>query len=355
MSLFLLVMAAAAQASAAPAEPLTIRANPARVCAAERSPAYHNIDFLVRNDGKEGAKITELRALAENRAGELIEQRLVWQQATGLLNGGGDVPAGSEVTIFNPIGFSSPKDISRVRYEFDVAGRKGPVTVAVTPVDCAPRQPSLSPVAGRLLIYDGHDVLSHHRRGEYLDSWSKKMGITDNFQRFGVDFVVIDKAGKPYRGAGTRTSDWHGWGQPVRAVGDGVVAALHDGQPDNVVIWTVDKWTERTSAENMMSSYGNYVLIEHGPGEFSVVAHLKQGSVKVKRGDKVRAGQVIGAVGNSGASGAVHVHFERRTGGGISGMETLPAYFRDVTLANGNVAAPERGLVLDTGDVVEAR
>jgi murein DD-endopeptidase MepM/ murein hydrolase activator NlpD len=82
---------------------------------------------------------------------------------------------------------------------------------------------------------------------------------------------------------------------------------------------------------------------------------LRQGSIVVKPGDKVRAGQRIGAIGNSGASGGVHVHVERRTGDGLAGIATLPAFFRDVRLANGGTSAPTRGLVLDTGDIVDAR
>jgi murein DD-endopeptidase MepM/ murein hydrolase activator NlpD len=40
------------------------------------------------------------------------------------------------------------------------------------------------------------------------------------------------------------------------------------------------------------------------------VAHLKRRSVKVKAGDRVRAGELIGACGNSGSSTEPHVHFQ---------------------------------------------
>ena len=46
-----------------------------------------------------------------------------------------------------------------------------------------------------------------------------------------------------------------------------------------------------------MGSDGNYVLIDHGGGEMSCASHLKRGSARVKKGDRVQAGQVIAQIG----------------------------------------------------------
>ncbi|MGH8237369.1 MAG: peptidoglycan DD-metalloendopeptidase family protein, partial [Steroidobacteraceae bacterium] len=54
--------------------------------------------------------------------------------------------------------------------------------------------------------------------------------------------------------------------------------------------------------EDGMVLFGNYVVIDHGNGEFSHLGHLKPGSVQVAAGDKVRAGQPIAQVGTSGSS-----------------------------------------------------
>lgn len=54
---------------------------------------------------------------------------------------------------------------------------------------------------------------------------------------------------------------------------------------------------------------GNEVVIDHG-GEYSVLAHMKKGSVKVKVGDKVKSGDEIGLLGNSGNSSEAHLHFQ---------------------------------------------
>jgi len=145
-----------------------------------------------------------------------------------------------------------------------------------------------------------------------------------------------------------------GWPSCLAAAG--TVAARHDGQPDNVAIGSVDKWGGPKKSDPM-SSYGNYVLIDHGRGEFTLYGHMREGSVRVKQGQKVAAGMTIGGIGNSGASGGVHLHWERRRGQGfgLADIETQPAYVRNVELIGGKARNRAAGLAIDTGDVLIAR
>ena len=207
-----------------------------------------------------------------------------------------------------------------------------------------------------MLVYDGYDALSHHRRSDFRGSLADEMRITGNFQRYGIDLVVVDRAGRLWRGDGKSTSDWLGWGQAVRAAASGTVVAMHDGQPDNVAINSVDKWGG-PKKDDPMSSYGNYALIEHGDGEFTLYGHMRQGSLTVKQGQRVGLGETIGAIGNSGASGGVHLHWERRRGRGfgLSNIETQPAYVHGVKLLGGRAAKTAIGLAIDTGDVLIAK
>ncbi len=339
-----------------PASALAISVNPQRICFNDRSPSYLNFDFLVANRSAEELTISELRAMVLGQDGHVVERRLIWQQALQLLGPARTVAPGAEAVIFNPLLLNSATLGRTVRYEIDATSRNGSrhsARVTVTPVDCRNRHRLQLPVGGRVLVYDGYDFFSHHRRTGYGSRSLRALGITDNSQRFGLDLVVVDEAGRLFTGSGTRLEEWLGWGQSVHAAGSGIVAAVHDGQPDNDVIGELNNWTNRHLAANPMSSYGNYVLIEHAPGEFTVAAHLKNGSVRVARGQRVTAGQVIGAIGNSGASGGVHLHFERRTGPGLAGIQTLPPYFHGVQV----FGARTRGaaVALDTGDVVVAR
>jgi hypothetical protein len=344
---------AVAQAPVTAVANVTMAINPQRVCVTSRAGFYPNHDLIISNGGEGEQKIEEIRRLVRDSSGILVERRLLWQQGLELLGEDGTLAPKSTKLLFSPFSFSTNLAGKSLTYELLLAGKTTPVWVSTRPLTCANQYRMKLPVAGRMLVYDGFDFLSHHRRGEYQDSWSRQMGISDNFQRFGIDLVVIDAEGRFFRGDGSRTDQWLGWGVPVRAAAAGTVAAFHDGQPDNVVIGTVDRWTDRPSRANPMSSYGNYVLIQHQSGEFTLVGHLRNGSVRVKKGQRVVAGQQIGEIGNSGASGGVHVHFERRTGWGLAGVETLPAYFHDLTLI-GNPNLRE-AIAIDSGDVVLTR
>lgn len=117
-------------------------------------------------------------------------------------------------------------------------------------------------------------------------------------QRFAFDFTKIDENGHSFKNDGKANEDYYCFGQPVLAPADGVIAEAVDGVRDN-----------QPSQGNYLAGAGNYIIIQHQPDEFSFIAHLKQDSLKVKRGDKVKVGQQLGRCGNSGVSFAPHLHY----------------------------------------------
>jgi murein DD-endopeptidase MepM/ murein hydrolase activator NlpD len=54
---------------------------------------------------------------------------------------------------------------------------------------------------------------------------------------------------------------------------------------------------------------GNYVVIDMGRGRYAFYAHMQPGSLRVKRGDRVKPGDVLGRLGNTGNTDAAHLHF----------------------------------------------
>lgn len=117
-------------------------------------------------------------------------------------------------------------------------------------------------------------------------------------QNFAYDFFVIDKSTKTtHSGDGAKNEDYFAFGKEVLATADGEVVEAVDGVRDNSPMDT-----------NNLVLTGNFVVIKHGT-VYSLTAHLKQGSVLVKKGDIVKAGQKIGLCGNSGNSSEPHVHF----------------------------------------------
>lgn len=82
-----------------------------------------------------------------------------------------------------------------------------------------------------------------------------------------------------------------------------------------------------TIAKSLIGSFGNHIIIDHGFGYQTVYAHMD--GFNVKQGQKVKRGDIIGYVGNTGLSTAPHLHYEIL----INGRNVNPAlyYFNDLT------------------------
>lgn len=356
MSALLLTLAAVsaqpAGAAAVADAQVSISASSSPVCVSERQPSYLNVDFIVHNETSQQIAISEIHASVINSSGKLVERRLVWQDALDLigLGAGARVAPHSDAVVYNPLHFNSANVGARVDYEFDIEGRSNPIRLTISPRLCRTAASLILPLTGHVTVLDGHDFLSHHRRFDFTAPWARRQGVTDNFQRYAVDLVVVDSQGHAYRGSGRRNEDFFGWGAPVRAPGDGVIVATNDGQSDNDEVGDENRWKGKT----IESAGGNFVLIRHDAGEFSLIEHMQQKSVTVRVGERVHAGQLIGRVGNSGSSLMPHVHYQLQNQLALASARSLPAYFRHVRFVSGE-AVPSWGVILDSGDVVNSR
>jgi hypothetical protein len=152
-------------------------------------------------------------------------------------------------------------------------------------------------------------------------------------QRFAYDLLVV-RDGSTHAGDGGRNEDYHCFGQPILAPADGRVVLAVDGIADNV-----------PGQMNAPQVAGNHVIMDHGTGEFSVLAHLRNGTVAVRPGDRVARGQRLGECGNSGNSSEPHLHYQLQDGPEMGATAGLPAQFSDY-LADGRPVArgePVRG------------
>jgi len=148
--------------------------------------------------------------------------------------------------------------------------------------------------------------------------------------RDALDFVqLVD--GRGYEGDPKRAESWYGFGEPVLAPADGTVVCVSDIQPD-----------EPIGATGQTPSYGNHITVKIGNDRYAIMAHLKQGSARVSKGERVRVGQQIGAVGDSGDSLWPHLHFHIQDSPVIDQQaRTIPVVFGDVLLIrNGRESTP---------------
>lgn len=135
--------------------------------------------------------------------------------------------------------------------------------------------------------------------------------------RYAFDFEVTDLEGKFSASEPTGPGDYYCYKLPVLAAAAGVVTKVESSVPDNEV-----------GKLNLEQNWGNYVIVRHAAGLYSLVAHLQRGSIRVVEGQAVRQGDLLGLCGNSGRSSKPHVHFQLQ-GGDRLGDATIPCRFTD--------------------------
>lgn len=143
---------------------------------------------------------------------------------------------------------------------------------------------------------------------------------------FAYDLVKLGDNGQTFAGNGLRNEDHYGYGQPVLAPAGGKVVLVRDDMPDQ-------QPGQPLSAEQLGDDAsrlaGNVVVIGHGYGEFSYLAHLKAGSVLVRQGEIVKKGQPVAAVGNSGHSPGPHLHYHLQDGPNLFVDRGIPVLWSD--------------------------
>jgi hypothetical protein len=168
---------------------------------------------------------------------------------------------------------------------------------------------------------------------------------------YAIDFVPVNDAGRtaPITIGSLvrpeRPERFPGFGRPVLAPIEGVIAAAHATEPDHAAYRGVPSigyaLTQRRRAEaGWMALAGNHVLIE-SDGVVVAACHLRQGSVRVRPGQHVRIGDVLGRCGNSGNSTEPHVHVQAIDSRDIQGASAVRMTFGG--------SLPRNGEIIDAG------
>ena len=121
-------------------------------------------------------------------------------------------------------------------------------------------------------------------------------------ERFAIDFVQLNEKDMIFSGAQDKVESYAYFGDEVYAAADGTVVAVEDGLPEQVP-------GKLPEGATIQMAGGNHVVVDIGEGRYAFYAHMQPNSLKVKAGDKVKTGDVIGLLGNSGNTDAPHLHF----------------------------------------------
>jgi hypothetical protein len=150
----------------------------------------------------------------------------------------------------------------------------------------------LPPVQGEWLVLQGGrtSLVSHH--------------VAAYNQQYALDLMRLEDGTIIRDDDPPTNASWFSWESPLVAPVDGKVVVALDG-------------TEDTEGLNLVAdkeaAAGNTVVIQEASGRFVLLAHLRNGSVRVKVGDVVTAGQQIGLAGNSGNTTSPHLHLQVQT------------------------------------------
>lgn len=272
-------------------------------------------EFHLVSRARQGGALSEIAILDGDTGDVLSDQKGPALDGLMRAGAGGAAPAeprriapGSSAVVFMettlPMGRAIPKTLRwRVSFSPDaetVQTRTNPWTPISGQIAVDQQAPITigSPLpSGVWVAFNGPSNMANHRRTLLIVD-----GRGSIAQRYAIDWIKLGPDGRPFHGDRGINANWYGFGADVLAVADATVSAANDGLPLN----EPDKLAVPITLETIG---GNYLILDLGGGHYAFYAHLQPGSQRVHVGDKVKRGQIIALLGNTGNSSAPHLHF----------------------------------------------
>jgi len=232
---------------------------------------------------------------------------------------GPELPPGEPVSwVRIPFGRPWHAEVDSVQMTFwlkSESGREGIARHTVPIVNYRQKVKLRLPFETTWSISAGNDLITGHRR----------TGI-NSLTMYGWDITKLGPNGLPYKTDGKTPADYWCYDEPVYAAGDGVAVHVRN----DIAEYGIGVTPPRELLENDSDVFsGNLVVLDHGNGEYSLTCHMQAGTVPIKVGDEVKAGQLIGRAGNSGVSQIPHIHFNLMDGEPWLEAKGIPALFTD--------------------------
>ena len=335
---------------------------------------YLNFDIIIKNQSTHTLELSSVEAAVMDDKGKLSLRKF--------LNGDGKkagndilvytiIKPGETVKIFNPFHTFAPDlTIASLKYGFffnfadtplEIENNKKRLPVdfdlsvikLITPQVYIAKNDYFLPLKGKIIVWDGHDFYSHNRRTATDAIDPKVKEITSNSSRYAYDLMNVDANGSMYQGSPYKKESWYSFGKPVYVPLGGTVIAVQDNVPDNEYDGKTVK-SPKLAPNVDPEGMGNYVIIQHANGEYSMLLHMEIGSIRVRPGQFVREGDEVGAVGFSGEAMYPHLHYSVTNGAKELASEGLPNYFNNYKLYRGNNVVNIKRSRIDSGDIVES-
>jgi Peptidase family M23 len=338
---------------------------------------FLNFDMVVQNASRLTLRISQVELSVYDSAHQLALRKSINTDAFApsiTVIGKQTLAPGETLDVFNPFSeFESIVPLTELQYSFCLQRESNELEREKNqhrlPDDCDFRQQLvvsprtypdktalILPLRGKIFVWEGHDLYAHHLRVPLSNSKVQSMGVTANSNDFASDFIYLDALGREYHDDPRKLDNWYGYGQPIYTPGAGVAIATANDIPEN---WFEDAGaTEighpKLSAGKDPKDIGNFVLIDHQNGEYSLLVHMKPGSVIVKPGDRLKSGQPVGRVGFTGDSIFPHLHYSLMDGPEVFKAWGLPAYFSSFHRVLGASSLNVKQGPVDSGDFLES-
>lgn len=361
-------------AYATPADPASVAISPANPLI-EKDPngLYLNFDIVVKNTSKHTLYLATIAASVMDAYVKPVSKQSinVNAQAAGIKAIGNTLlKPGETVDIFNPFyAFAPDAKITFLQYEFFFDYADSPQQLAndkkrlpvdfdlsikkiITPRTFAPKTAFSLPLKGKVIVLDGHNFYPGQNNGPGGMIEHPTKGVTAKSNRYAFDFASVDDQGNMYGTDPFKRDNWYAFGKPVYAPATGIVVEMQNDIPDNDFNGKTLKPYSSSATDPL--GLGNYVIIDHGNGEFSVLSHLQKGSIIVRNSMLVRSGQLIAKVGFSGSATFPYLHYAVMNGSKESAAEGIPSYFTDFKSYRGKNYVNVKSGRVDSGDIVES-
>lgn len=333
--------------------------------------------MMVRNVSNLTLRISQIELSVYDSAHQLVLRKALNTDAFApsiAVIGGQVFAPGETLDVFNPFSeFESAVPLTDLKYSFcllrESNEREREENRHRLPDDCDFRQelnvsprsyenktPLILPLRGKIFVWEGHDLYAHHLRVPLGDPKVQALGIIANSNNFASDFIYLDAQGREYHDDPRKLENWYSYGRPIYAPGAGVVLATANDISEN---WFEDAGATKIGHPKLPpgkdpKDIGNFVLIDHQNGEYSLLVHMKPGSVVVKVGDQVQPGQLVGRIGFAGDSIFPHLHYSLMDGPEVFKAPGLPAYFLSFRRVLGASSIRLKQGPVNSGDFLES-
>jgi hypothetical protein len=218
----------------------------------------------------------------------------------------GTIEAGRSLMIFFLLDLGDRKAPSAIEHTVHVRDDKGEAhAIALAPLPVSNDSPIVvaPPLRGDWIAGDSvnNGLDAAHRRAVLIDNGHPWIA-----QRYAIDWVqiqTVEGVRTTWKGPEDKNDSYFCYDQPIYSVAAGTVVNIADGLAENVP--HSSKYAYPIDFNN---AAGNHLVVKIAPHRYVLYAHMRPGTVRVKAGDRVGVGDILGRVGNTGSSTEPHLH-----------------------------------------------